>query len=134
MLPPGDPATDCTCIESAISIYVRSGSGKLKPRPLRCHATLRRMPTHCKTPDFLKNSNIAIIEMYNILIATRLWANTRKNKTIEIFYDNLAVVNVLNSGKTKDMYLAAISRDIFITAATSDIYSKFLMFRAFKIL
>ena len=39
MLPPGDPATDCTCIESAISIYVRSSSGKLKPRPLRCHAT-----------------------------------------------------------------------------------------------
>ena len=65
-------------------------------------------------------------KMYNILIAKRVWANTWQKKTIGIFCDNLAVVNVLNSGKAKDMYLAAISRNIFMESSKNDIDIKVL--------
>ena len=69
-------------------------------------------------------SNIAILEMLNILVALRIWAKLWKNFAILIHHDNQAVVEVLNKGKTKDKKLAAISRNIFMTAAEFDIELK----------
>ena len=62
--------------------------------------------------------------MVNILIALRLWKKFGIGKTIEIFCDNLAVVTVLQSGKTKDSTLATISRNIFMLAAKFDVFLK----------
>ena len=76
---------------------------------------------HVKAPSYLEENNIAVLEMFNILVALRTWAIKWKNKNIKIFCDNLAVVTVLNNGKTKDKLLAAISRNIFMDAAQFDI-------------
>ena len=43
---------------------------------------------------------------------------------MKIFCDNEAVVTILNSGRTRDPFLAAIARNIFMSAAVSDIYLK----------
>ena len=45
-------------------------------------------------------------------------------KSIRISCDNQAVVMVLNSGKTRDLTLAAIARNIFMEAAHFDIFLK----------
>ena len=76
---------------------------------------------HAPIPSNLANSNIATLEMLNILVAIRVWAEMWKNFAILIHCDNKAVVEVLNKGKTKDKHLAAISRNIFMTAARFDI-------------
>ena len=76
---------------------------------------------HFKCPQKFCNANIATLEMLNILVAVRVWHEKWKKKCIEIHCDNLTVVNVLNSGKTKDPDLASISRNIFMETSKNDI-------------
>ena len=63
--------------------------------------------------------------MFNIFIAIQRFGNLLRNKTVTIFCDNLAVVTILRTGKTRDMLLAKISRNIFMQAASLDIFLKF---------
>ena len=76
---------------------------------------------HIETPDFLESENIATLEMFNILVAIRVWAKKWQHKSIKIHCDNSAVVAVLNNGKTRDKMLATIARNIFMAAAQWDI-------------
>ena len=65
--------------------------------------------------------HIVQLEMLNVLVVVRVWANQWKGKTIVIACDNQAVVSVINTGKTKDVVLAAIARNIAMEVALSDI-------------
>ena len=65
--------------------------------------------------------HIVQLEMLNVLVAVRVWANQWNGKTIVIACDNQAVVSVINTGKTKDVVLAAIARNIATEVALSDI-------------
>ena len=67
---------------------------------------------------------IVHLEMLNILAALRLWHKSWHNCKVAIACDNLAVVQVLNSGKTRDLTLAAIARNIQFQVATSNINLK----------
>ena len=67
------------------------------------------------------NLNICHLEMLNILLALRIWKDQWANSRISVACDNQAVVQVLNSGKTRDLTLAAIARNIQFQAATRDI-------------
>ena len=62
--------------------------------------------------------------MLNILAALRVWQNQWKDKKVGITCDNLAVVQVLNIGRTRDLTLAAIVRNIQFQAAISNIELK----------
>ena len=64
---------------------------------------------------------IVHLEMLNIMVAIRVWAQQWAGKTIIIVCDNEAVVSVLNSGRTRDMILAAISRNIAMESDMADI-------------
>ena len=48
----------------------------------------------------------------NILAALRAWLYHWRNKNVAIACDNLAVVQVLASDRTRDLTLAAIARNI----------------------
>ena len=50
--------------------------------------------------------------MINILVALKVWAYQWKDKKIHVKCDNMAVVEVLTSGKTKDATLGACARNI----------------------
>ena len=65
--------------------------------------------------------NIVHLEMLNILGALRVWNNTWKKSRVCIACDNEAVVYVLKSGRTRDLTLAAIARNIQLQVATWDI-------------
>ena len=67
---------------------------------------------------------IVHLEMLNILAALRVWQQPWANKKVAIACDNLAVVQVLNSGKTRDLTLAAIARNIQFQIATTNISLK----------
>ena len=49
-----------------------------------------------------QNYSIVHLEMINILVALKVWAYQWKDKKIRIKCDNMPVVEVLTSGKTKD--------------------------------
>ena len=65
--------------------------------------------------------HIVQLEMLNVLVAVRVWANEWRGKTIVIACDNQAVVSVINTGKTKDVVLATIARNIAMEVALADI-------------
>ena len=71
-----------------------------------------------------KNFTIVHLEMLNILVAIRTWGRQWHGKAVNIFCDNAAVVSVLNSGKTRDLTLTAIARNIFMETAEEDISLK----------
>ena len=53
-----------------------------------------------------------------------MWQEPWKNSKVAIACDNLAVVQVLNSGHTRDLTLAAIARNIHFQIATMNINLK----------
>ena len=68
-----------------------------------------------------RDYNIAHLEMLNILVALRVWHRCWAKSRVRIACDNEAVVHVLNSGRTRDVTLAAIARTIQLQVATCDI-------------
>ena len=67
------------------------------------------------------NYNIAHLEMLNILVALRVWQHFWAKSRVRIACDNEAVVQVLGLGRTRDLTLAAIARNIQLQMATWDI-------------
>ena len=65
--------------------------------------------------------NIAHLEILNILVALRVWHQFWADKKVTIACDNEAVVYVLNTGRTRDLTLAAIARNIQFEAAKNNI-------------
>jgi len=84
---------------------------------------------HCKLPQYITRDKalfIVHLEMLNILVALKLWANQLACKSITIFCDNLAVVTVCQTGRTHDTFLATLARNIWFIMATCDINVEFL--------
>ena len=65
-----------------------------------------------------KNFTIVHLEMLNLLVAMRLWADHWSSQKVVLFCDNQAVVSILNNGRTKDRTLA---QNIQMIAAIKDI-------------
>ena len=64
---------------------------------------------------------IAQLEMLNILVALHVWGPYWKGNCVMIHCDNQTVVTIINSGRTRDTVLAAITRSIAMLTATHDI-------------
>ena len=59
--------------------------------------------------------------MFNILLALGVWGDLWKNSLVRFYCDNLAVVQVVQTSKTKDPFLAACIRNIWMITAVLDI-------------
>ena len=68
-----------------------------------------------------ENYSIVHLEMLNILVALRIWCHQWATHRILLKCDNQAVVSVLNSGKTHDLTLGAMARNIAMILAIHDI-------------
>ena len=64
---------------------------------------------------------IVHLEMWNIVIALRMWGHLWRHSSIQIFCDNLAVVQVMNTHKTRDPFLSICDRNVWLLAALYDI-------------
>ena len=67
-----------------------------------------------------KKLPINLLEMYNILVAVRLWHKSWANKNVMIFSDNAATVATLQAGRAHNHFLRAAAREIWCLAAISD--------------
>ena len=67
------------------------------------------------------NLHITQLEMLNVVVALKVWAKIWANKRIKISCDNLAVVEILKSGKTRDSFLATCARNIWLITAIFNI-------------
>ena len=76
---------------------------------------------HVPIPLGFSNLNIVYLEMINIVVALKLFCNHWAKQSVKVFCDNIAVVQVLQSGSTRDPYLAAAARNVWLLAAKHDI-------------
>ena len=60
-------------------------------------------------------------EMLNIVIALRMWGKYWKHRSILVYCDNEACVHVVATSKTRDLFLAACIRNIWLLTAYHDI-------------
>ena len=72
-------------------------------------------------PKNFENYSIIHLEMLNILVALTVWCHHWATHRILLKCDNQAVVSVLNSGKTQDLTLGAMDRNIAMVLAINDI-------------
>ena len=76
-------------------------------------------------PIGYNNYDICQLEMLNIVVALKIWANHWRNKKIHIYCDNIAVVQVMNTGRTRDSILATCARNVWLIAAMYNIEINF---------
>ena len=73
-------------------------------------------------PHGYQNLHITQLEMLNLVLALKVWASFWQDKKLDIRCDNLAVVKVLTSGKTKYSFLATCACNIWLTCAIFNIH------------
>ena len=72
-------------------------------------------------PLGMDNLGIVQLEMLNLYLALRVWAQNWAGKRVRFECDNQAVVSVMKAGKTRDPVLAAYARNIQMLASVFDI-------------
>jgi hypothetical protein len=87
-----------------------------------CGGIARNVYFHTQFPDFILKQELAIhkLEMLTIMVAVRLWGHKWNGLNITVYCDNLAVVAVVNSGKTQDSCLAQCVREIWLCTARGE--------------
>ena len=68
-------------------------------------------------PKGYLNYNIAQLEILNIIVVIKVWATHWANRRIRIHCDNMAVMEILSSGRGRDPALALIARNIWLICA-----------------
>ena len=68
-------------------------------------------------PAGFNNYTIVHLEMINVLVALKLWAQSWANKRVRLYCDNQAVVQVLSTGNTRDVELGACAQNIWLLTA-----------------
>ena len=64
---------------------------------------------------------IVHLEMLNIVIALRIWGQFWQHGSISVNCDNLGVVQVVKTSKTRDPFLALCIRNIWLITSAYDI-------------
>ena len=64
-----------------------------------------------------RNRNIAILEMWAVMVGLKLWGNKLKGKYFWIHVDNEAVALVLNTGSSREPELQNSLREITLISA-----------------
>ena len=73
-------------------------------------------------PKDYMHYSIVHLEILNIMVALKVWAYYWQDKYIELFCDNLAVVQVLQTGKARDSRLATFVRNIWLITSIFNIH------------
>ena len=64
---------------------------------------------------------IAHLELLNIVVAIKMWRVRWAGWTVQVFCDNLNSVHVLQSGRSRDHFMRACAREVFLHTAANDI-------------
>ena len=71
---------------------------------------------HVTYPDDIKVLQLPIhkLEMLAVLIGVRVWGHCLQGARLQIYCDNSAAVQVINSSKTKDSFFASCLRELWL--------------------
>ena len=72
-------------------------------------------------PRGYNSYDITQLEMLNIVVTSKIWSSHWSDKKIQIFCDNMAVVQVLTTGKARDEMLATCTRNVWLIAVMFNI-------------
>ena len=74
---------------------------------------------HSRFPKDIEDQQLPIhcLEMLTVLLAVRLWGSRLQSLKVQIYCDNESAVKVINSGKTKDPFLASCIREIWLVVS-----------------
>ena len=72
-------------------------------------------------PYLIGEVGIVELEMLNVIVAVRVWAQDWSNKNLMVHSDNFAVVDIINNNKTRNDFLAACMRNLWLTLARFNI-------------
>ena len=72
---------------------------------------------HLKIPPQYIGYNIAYLEVLAVIVAIKLWGDKLFGSKVVVNCDNLAVVQVLNNGRSRDLFLQAAMREVAFLAA-----------------
>ena len=72
--------------------------------------------------DTCRGMNIALLELYPIVLAIYLWYKHLKNKCITIHSDNMAVVHIINTSTSKDSNIMKLVRKLVLKCMLDNIY------------
>ena len=77
---------------------------------------------HTKFPEFILNQKLPIhqLEFLAVLLGARIWGHKFSGLKIRIYCDNQAVVDVINSSKTKDSFMATCLRELWLVVSTNE--------------
>ena len=77
----------------------------------------------CVYPDgvIVEGHPIAHLEMINAVVALRLWAPLWSEKKLQIFCDNSNVCIALQTGRSRDHFMQACVRTVFLMSVTYDV-------------
>ena len=75
-------------------------------------------------PQHLQGTNIAILEIWAVMVALKVWAHKLKGKYFWILVDNEAVAVILNTGRSREQELQNTLREIAYIAATNQFVIK----------
>ena len=84
-----------------------------------CGAVCGNLYFHAKFPDGVSELqlHISALEMLTLVTACKVFATHLRGSRIRVHCDNMATVDVVNSGKTRDRFMQACLRELcFITA------------------
>ena len=81
---------------------------------IRCHEYF-----HASFPTFIRDQKLPIhkLEMLAVLVGVRLWGKNCEGQKIRIYCDNDAVVQVINSSKTRDSFMGTCLRELWFEVA-----------------
>ena len=58
------------------------------------------------------------LEMLAVLIGVRIWGRSLQGLRLQIYCDNAAAVDVINSSRTRDPFLASCLRELWLEVST----------------
>ena len=71
--------------------------------------------------DTTRGLNIALLELYPICLAIKLWGPMLSNRCIQINSDNMAVVHILNTSTSKDNSIMTLLRQLVLDCMKANI-------------
>ena len=76
---------------------------------------------HSGFPAFIAEQELPIhaLELLTVIVAVRLWGDRCQGMNVVVYCDNDAAVHVINSGRSRDAFMAACIRELWLVVATN---------------
>ena len=82
---------------------------------------------HGTWPNHWKSYNIALLELFPIVIAVHIWGHIMADKRIIFFTDNAAVVDIINNQTSKHQGIMVLLRDLVLSCLRHNIIFHYVM-------